>query len=146
MRLVFLRSVCALILMALCGGLGLAAQSVATVQVSGVVKDASGATIPGAAVIATQTATQFTRATQSGANGAYTLTNLPIGPYTLQVSNPGFRTYRQTGIVLEVASNPTLNVTLQVGTLTQEVSVADNTAMIENHGQGMRQLVFQCSN
>ncbi|MGH9479365.1 MAG: carboxypeptidase-like regulatory domain-containing protein, partial [Terriglobales bacterium] len=131
MRLVSMRSVGALILMALCGGLGLAAQSVATVQISGVVKDASGATIPGAKVVATQTATQFIRTTQTGAHGAYALTNLPIGPYTLQVSNPGFSTYRQTGIVLEVASNPTLNVTLQVGAQTQEVSVAANTAMVE---------------
>ncbi|MGH9471212.1 MAG: carboxypeptidase regulatory-like domain-containing protein [Terriglobales bacterium] len=143
MRLVSMRSVGALILMALCGGLGLAAQSVATVQISGVVKDASGATIPGAKVVATQTATQFIRTTQTGAHGAYALTNLPIGPYTLQVSNPGFSTYRQTGIVLEVASNPTLNVTLQVGAQTQEVSVAANTAMVETHATGVGQVVSQ---
>ncbi|MGH9481126.1 MAG: carboxypeptidase-like regulatory domain-containing protein, partial [Terriglobales bacterium] len=55
------------------------AQSVSTAQIAGRVTDATGAAVPGAQLVATQTATTFTRVTTSGADGAYALTNLPVG-------------------------------------------------------------------
>jgi len=117
------------------------AQSVATAQIAGTVKDATGAAVPGAVVMATQTATAFTRATSTSANGSYTLSNLPIGPYTVRVTKTGFSTYTQTGIVLQVASNPTLNLVLKVGGVAQEVQVSADAAMIETHATGVGQVV-----
>ncbi|HVA62589.1 MAG TPA: carboxypeptidase-like regulatory domain-containing protein, partial [Terriglobales bacterium] len=121
------------------------AQSVSTAQIAGTVTDASGAAVPGAQLVATQTATSFTRATTSGANGSYTLSNLPVGPYTLRVTATGFQTYQQTGIVLDVASNPTVNVALKVGAQTQEVEVASDAAMVETHATGVGDVVSQRS-
>src|SRR4051812_36384418 len=75
-----------------------------TAQLSGRVTDESGAVLPGVTVTAMQTATGFVRSGVSDASGAYTLSNLPTGPYRLEVSLSGFRTYVQTGIVLQVAA------------------------------------------
>src|ERR1700745_638085 len=65
----------------------------ATAQINGSVKDQSGAVLPGVEITATQTATGAKRSVVSDETGSYTLTNLPIGPYMLEASLPGFRTY-----------------------------------------------------
>ena len=56
-------------------------------------------------------------------NGNFTLPNLPIGPYRLQAMLSGFRTFMQTGIVLQVNANPEINIELALGELTETVSV-----------------------
>ena len=90
-------------------------QAVSTAQINGIVKDSGGLPLPGVTVTMTQTDTGLVRNTVTNETGAYIITNLPVGPYKLEASLQGFRTYAQTGIVLQVNSNPTLNVTLQVG-------------------------------
>jgi hypothetical protein len=87
----------------------------ATAQISGTVKDQSGAVLPGVEITATQTETQIMRMTISNETGSYALPNLPIGSYRLEASLPGFRKFVQSGIILEVNSNPTLNVVMEVG-------------------------------
>src|SRR6266550_3145638 len=87
----------------------------ATAQNSGTVKDPSGAVLPGVEVRATQAETGSSRVTVSNETGSYVLPNLPIGPYRLEASLPGFRTYAQTGIVLQVNSAAAINVALEVG-------------------------------
>ena len=91
------------------------ASAQSTAQISGSVADTSGAVLPGVEVTVTQTGTGFTRNTITNETGSYVLANLPIGPYKLEVSLVGFRTYVQNGIVLEVGSNPVMNVKLDVG-------------------------------
>jgi hypothetical protein len=98
-------------------------QAASTAQVNGVVRDSSGLAVPGAAVKATQTATGAVRNATSGSDGAYVLPNLPIGPYLLEVTKGGFSKYVQSGIVLQVASNPTIDVALKVGAVTEQVTV-----------------------
>ena len=61
-----------------------------TSQISGVVSDSSGSPVSGAAIRALQTDTGLVRTTTAAADGAYVLTNLPIGPYTLEISKDGF--------------------------------------------------------
>src|SRR5947209_17336813 len=84
----------------------------ATAQINGTAKDQSGAVLPGVEIRVTQTATGISRDTVTNENGSYVLPNLPIGPYRLEATLPGFRTYVQTGIVLVVDSNPLVNVVL----------------------------------
>src|SRR5437773_10911787 len=84
------------------------AQAVSTSQIRGTVKDQTGAVLPGAEVTATQTDTGAKRTVLCDETGSYILPNLPIGPYRLEVGLPGFRTYVQTGIILQVGSNPTI--------------------------------------
>ena len=74
----------------------------ATAQLNGRVTDESGAVLPGVTVTATQTDTGFTRSVVTDGTGAWIMPNLPTGPYRLEVSLQGFRTYVQTGIVLQV--------------------------------------------
>src|SRR4051794_40767004 len=87
----------------------------ATSQIQGTVQDASGAAIPGAQVKATQTETGVVRNATSSADGTYVLPNLPLGPYRLEVTKQGFSSYVQTGVVLQVGINPTVDVALKVG-------------------------------
>ncbi len=77
-----------------------------TAQLSGRVADESGAVLPGVTVTVTQTDTGLTRSVVTDENGAYVLPNLPTGPYRLEAMLQGFRTYSQTGIVLQVAATP----------------------------------------
>ena len=88
------------------------AQSVSSSQVSGVVRDASGGALPGADVTITKIDTGAVRSAVTGTEGGFVLPNLPVGPYQLKVSLQGFTTYVQDGIVLQVSSNPQINVTL----------------------------------
>src|SRR5437763_4707305 len=108
-----------------------------TAQINGVVKDQSGAVLPGVEINATQTATGAKRTVVSDETGSYTLTNLPIGPYMLEASLPGFRTYLQTGIVLQVGSNPVISITLQVGQVAEQVEVKADAALVEARSTGV---------
>src|SRR5438552_1135571 len=113
----------------------------ATAQISGTAKDQSGAVLPGVEIHATQTETGITRDTISNETGSYVLPNLPIGPYRLEASLPGFRTYAQTGIVLQVNSNPAINVILEVGQVAETVEVQANAALVETRSAGVGQVV-----
>src|SRR5258706_3442802 len=117
----------------------LSAQS--TAQVSGTVKDQSGAVLPGVEVTATQTATGAKRSTVTNETGNYVLASLPIGPYVLEASLPGFKAYQQTGLVLQVDASPTINVVLQVGEVSQQISVEANTALVETRTTAIGQVV-----
>src|SRR5205809_5231662 len=84
----------------------------ATAEISGTARDQSGAVLPGVEIRATQTDTGIARDTVTNETGSYVLSNLPIGPYKLEASLPGFRSYAQRGIVLQVNANPVINIIL----------------------------------
>src|SRR6266566_9069960 len=113
----------------------------ATAQLSGAVQDQSGAVLPGAEITATQTDTGVARMTISNEAGYYTLPNLPLGPYRLDVALPGFRTFVRTGIVLQVGSNPTLNVVLEVGQVSEQVEVQSNASLVETRNVSVGQVM-----
>src|SRR5437868_13688521 len=92
-------------------------------QIGGVVKDPSGAVIPGVELTITNTDTNISRSVISAENGSYTVSNLVPGPYKIHAELPGFVSYNQSGIVLQVASNPNINIMLQVGSVTDTVDV-----------------------
>src|SRR5947207_13094634 len=112
------------------------AQDLTTAQINGTVKDPSGAILPGVAVNATQTATGAKRNVITDETGSYALTNLPIGPYMLEVTLPGFRTYVQTGIVLQVGGNPTINAVLTLGQVSEQIEVQADAALVETRNTG----------
>jgi hypothetical protein len=97
------------------------AQAVAGRQIRGIVSDATGANIAGAQIRAEQTGSGFKRTVITGADGAYILPNLPVGPYSLEASVKGFSNYTQSVIVIQVGDNLQVNVILKVG----EVSEGD---------------------
>ena len=110
----------------------------ATAELAGRVTDESGAVLPGVTVTATQTDTGFTRPAVTDGSGAWVMSNLPLGPYRLEVSLQGFRTYVQTGIVLQVGATPTINAVLAVGTLEETVSVEAAAPIVDVRSGGHR--------
>src|SRR2546425_1346868 len=112
-----------------------------TAQVSGTVKDQTGAVLPGVDVTATQTDTGLKRSAVTDETGSYVLTNLPVGPYRLEAALPGFRTFVQTGIVLQVGANPVVNVSLQVGQVSEQVEVQADAALVETRSTGVGQVI-----
>jgi carboxypeptidase family protein len=109
----------------------------ATAQISGTVRDQSGAVLPGVEVTATQVNTGVSRSTISNETGTYVLANLALGPYRLEAALPGFRTFAQTGIVLQVNSSPVVNPVLEVGQINEQVEVQANAALVETRNQGV---------
>src|SRR5687767_1875970 len=102
------------------------AWSQATAQISGTVRDQSGAVLPGVEVTATQTETGITRTVVTNETGSYVLSNLALGRYRVEAALPGFRTFVQTGIVLQVNSNQVVDSILEVGQVTEQVEVQAN--------------------
>lgn len=112
-----------------------------TAQISGTITDSSGAVLPGVEVTATQTATGLTRSVVTNETGSYTMPNLPIGPFRLEASLPGFRAFVQTGIVLTVNANPVINVILEVGQLSETVEVQADAALVETRSTSISNLI-----
>src|SRR4029078_12766469 len=113
----------------------------ATAQITGTVKDQTRAALPGVGVTATQTETRMMRTAVTNETGSYILSNLAIGPYRLEATLPGFRTYAQTGIVLQVNDNPVVNPVLEVGQVSEQVEVQANATQVETRSVGVGQVV-----
>ncbi len=100
-------------------------------QINGVISDSTGAVVPGATVTATEEQTGLSRDTISGANGLFTFPSLRPGPYEIRAVLTGFRTVRRTGIDLAANQNLTVNVTLELGELSETISVAGEAANVD---------------
>src|SRR4051812_12610844 len=91
---------------------------------NGTITDPAGSVVPGATVVATNTATGVETKTTTTSTGTYTLPSLPAGTYTLRVTSAGFRTATAENIVLRVAQTQTADVKLEVGAVTEQVMVS----------------------
>ncbi|MGH9393959.1 MAG: carboxypeptidase regulatory-like domain-containing protein, partial [Terriglobales bacterium] len=107
------------------------AQSITTGAVSGVIKDASGAAIPGAKVTAINNARGSSHATQTQLNGSYLIPLLEPGQYTITVEKTGFQTAKKSGVGISVSSTSALNLQLQVGSASQTVEVTGEAPLIQ---------------
>ena len=118
-----------------------AAAQISTAELNGRVTDSSGAVLPGVTVTATQTATGLERTAVTDGEGAYLLTNLPPGPYRLEISLQGFRGYVQTGLVLTVGATPTVNAALELGSLEETVTVEGAAPLVDVRSAGISAVV-----
>lgn len=107
----------------LAGCATLASAQVTAGGIRGVVADPTGAVIPGAEVTATNIATGQSASTQTTEAGVYVLGNIPVGDYDVSVESPGFKRYSQTGVNVATATTSTINVTLDLGEVTETVTV-----------------------
>ncbi len=113
----------------------------AAAQIHGVVADQSGAAIAGATVKAVQTETGLNRTVTTEADGGYVLSNLPLGPYQIEVTKEGFSTVEQKGVVLQVGSDPNVPISLKVGAVSERVSVEANATQVETSSVGVGSVV-----
>jgi hypothetical protein len=100
-------------------------------SIVGAVKDPQGALIPGVTVTITNTETGLTRDTVTDAQGSYTLTNVLPGPYDVKVSLSGFRESVRSNVPVTIGQISRVDVTLEVGTLTETVTVASESSLLQ---------------
>ncbi len=98
--------------------------------ITGTVTDSSGATVPGATVTVTNTATHGTRNTTTNAEGLYSFPAVPPGSYELKVELQGFKTVEILAFKVDVQQTVREDVTLQVGTLGETVSVVGQSTLL----------------
>lgn len=112
-----------------------------TASISGTVKDASGASIPGATVTATDTGTGISQTTTTNGQGFYSFQSLPLGSYVVTVEQKGFKEYQQTNLVLDVNEARTVDATLQVGQVSEKIEVAANALHVETVSSQMGEVI-----
>lgn len=100
-------------------------------QVSGFVRDSSGGMIVGAKVTLRQPATNFARAADANESGFYIISNIPIGEFELSAEANGFKKHVQTGLTITVNSKVGNDIQMQVGSLSESVTVSADAAMVE---------------
>ncbi len=100
-------------------------------QLSGVIQDNSGGAVGKATVSLREVDTNRTYKATTDVSGYYVMPNLPPGSYELTVTYPGFASYVQKGIVLTVGQTATVNVTLQIKAVGQQVVVTGAVQAIE---------------
>jgi hypothetical protein len=106
--------------------------------IDGNVTDPSQAAVAGAKVTATDEQTNATRDTFTNTAGGYTLPTLPPGTYSIRVALPGFQTYTLTGVVVVVNSVTRVDITLQVGQVSESVTVAGQAAALQTDRADVR--------
>ena len=98
---------------------------------SGTVRDISGRRLPGAHIIAEQTATSLYRETVSSSSGTYDIPELPIGSYRVTCSAPGFQQAIFSSVEQTVGHTRTLDITLVVGSVTEQINVPGMTSQLD---------------
>ncbi len=112
-----------------------------TAQINGRVTDAAGLGVPAAEVRVTHTNTGVARTVATESDGSYVLASLPVGPYRMEVVKQGFTTFVQSGIELQVNSNPTVNAALTLGSVTESIQVEANVLQVETQSTGVGQVI-----
>jgi hypothetical protein len=107
------------------------AQAQTAGEITGQVLDPTKAAISDATVTVTNSANGAVRKAQTDSQGHYALTNLPVGTYSIAVEHEGFQQLKQTGVMLNVATTATLNLTLTIGSVKQEVVVTSEAPIID---------------
>lgn len=100
-------------------------------QLNGTIRDEKGGSVAKAAVSLRDLDTNHAYTTSANENGFYVLPSLPPGRYELKVSFAGFATYTQTGVALTIGQTATIDVTLKVASVGQQVVVTSETPPVE---------------
>src|SRR5438876_5187406 len=116
------------VLIALSTCLSFAQTSTATIL--GVVKDTSGALVPGVSITVKHTEIGLTRSVVSGERGAYNVPLLPVGAYEITTTMPGFKQAVRSGINLVVGQEAVVDLTLEVGANTEQVTVTEEAPLV----------------
>jgi hypothetical protein len=91
----------------------------------------------------TETDKQSVHTAVTNPQGQYVLPSLPVGPYQLEVQANGFKNYVQSGIVLQVNNNVQINVTMQVGSISEKVEVSGTASMVETKENSISTVIDQ---
>ena len=112
-------------------------------QITGSISDKSGAAVAGAKVTATNLDTQVSRETQTNDSGQYTLSLLQPGKYVLNIGKSGFKSLKQENITLEVNAVLGLDFQLELGNVTESITVSSAPPLVESENSSIGQIVEQ---
>ncbi|MBI3950583.1 MAG: carboxypeptidase regulatory-like domain-containing protein [Acidobacteria bacterium] len=112
-----------------------------TSRISGTVSDETGAVIPGVEITATHTATGIARNSITNDSGYYTIEALPVGYYEIRAQRPGFKIFLQKGVILEAEAKVTLNLMLEVGEISESVTITGTPPPIQAESSEISTLV-----
>jgi Carboxypeptidase regulatory-like domain/TonB-dependent Receptor Plug Domain len=112
-----------------------------TATISGTATDTSGAAMVGAKIQATNTDTNVSQSTVSDSQGRYTLADLPVGTYSVQASQSGFRTVVHPRVTLSVGGTIVVDFSMPVGEVSQTVSVESQVSRVETTSSEVSTLV-----
>jgi hypothetical protein len=112
-----------------------------TGRIAGTVKDPTGAVVPGAQVAVQEVQTGVKRSANTDLQGVYSFPSLPVGHYELTVRASGFKDFRQTGLNLDVNTALTVDIPLELGEATQEVTVNAAAVQVETANTQMGEVI-----
>ena len=107
----------------------------------GNVTDPNGAAVPGAKVTATETATAAKQTITTDGRGFYSFQSLPVGRYDIDITSPGFKPVRRTGVVMNVDSKVVTDVSLMIGERTDAVTVSASATHVETVDTQLGQVI-----
>jgi hypothetical protein len=110
-------------------------------RISGTVKDTSGGVVPGSTVTVRNIATQLARTTPANLDGFYSFAGLPVGQYEIEVLHPDFKPYKRTGLVIDVETQLQVDVVMQVGEQTEEITISDSAVHVETETAQMGEVI-----
>src|SRR5258708_4966715 len=114
-----------------------------TSNITGTVRDTAGAVVPGATVTAKNDATGVTSTQTTNDSGVYAFTALPVGNYTVTVEKQGFKTLQKTHNALQVGEPLTVDAALEVGSVSETVTVTGGTEQLQTANATMGNVVEQ---
>jgi hypothetical protein len=120
--------------------LPLAAQT-ALGTLTGTITDQQGAGVPNVRVVANNTATTLTYAGVSSADGTYVIPQLPIGGYSLSATAPGFKSFQQTGLNIEVSQRLRVDIRLEVGAVSESINVTAEVPRVQTEDSSLGAVV-----
>jgi Carboxypeptidase regulatory-like domain/TonB dependent receptor-like, beta-barrel len=110
-------------------------------SISGTVTDQTGAVVPDTTVTALNLDTTVQQTTKTNANGFFTLTNLPVGRYEIEIIREGFKPYKRTGLAIDVNAALREDISLTMGEQSEEVVVSDTAVHVETESSQMGEVV-----
>src|SRR5580700_4790471 len=122
---------------------GIAFAQYTTAGLGGTVSDPSGAAVVDAKVSIQNLDTGLQRVTQTGSRGTFSFTALPVGRYQIVVEKQGFTKYVQSGIILVLDETANVPIQLNVGNLSQEVTVSADAELLNTQSGTVGQLIDQ---
>jgi hypothetical protein len=131
----------AVILVILCAAVAAAQTTLG--RLSGTVLDSSGSVIPGATITLTNEDTNQVQTTVSGENGNYTFAQVPVGNYKVEIALEGFRTATYTKVAIAVGQEYSLTARLELGVVTDVVTVTAGTALVSTTSPEVSATVMQ---
>src|SRR3989454_7595910 len=120
----------AIVVLIALGTTSLAFAQTATATIVGVVKDATGALIPGVSITIKHTDTGQTRTAISSETGDYIVQLLPVGEYEITTAMPSFKQQVRSGINLVVGQQAVINLTLEVGAVAEQVTITEEAPLV----------------